>query len=117
MKSFGSLTVKATLDGYDFETSTFDSIGPDSSATLTSTPIVPKRYRLSGKVDRSSLPPELEIKVKFGGEGEVLVNDKGSFSLYLPGKLSLNKFCDLYIISIMSLRSRSEQRAVVASII
>jgi len=84
VKSFGSLTVKATLDGYDFETSTFDSIGPDSSATLTSTPIVPKRYRLSGKVDRSSLPPELEIKVKFGGEGEVLVNDKGSFSLYLP---------------------------------
>ena len=56
-------------------------------------PLSPARYRLSGRVEQESLPPKVEIKVKFtsvlpksssSAGGKVIVSQKGTFSIYLP---------------------------------
>ena len=86
INSAGPLTTKVILDGYDFETATHDALSPQTELKA----IVPARYRLSGNVDRSSMPSSLEIKVKFVSEtdsnnvGSVIVSEKGTFSIYLP---------------------------------
>ena len=63
-------------------------------------PVVPARYRLSGRVEHESLPAGVEVKVKFtsaspksssSAGGKVMVSEKGTFSIYLPaGKYSVS---------------------------
>lgn len=55
-------------------------------------PVVPARYRLSGRVENENLPSGVELKVKFtsaapkssSAGGKVMISEKGTFSIYLP---------------------------------
>ena len=72
LKSDEPFILKALLDGYDFESSTFDPKNPRNV-------IYPARYRLSGLVDRQSMPPDFEMKVKFSSKDDEQV---GKVSIY-----------------------------------
>jgi hypothetical protein len=82
--SKGPLTLKATLEGYEFDTKVINKVDPDAQLPAWS----PARFRLAGKVDRSGF--EQEIRVRFNNEktdetvGKVIVTENGQFSIYLP---------------------------------
>ena len=79
-------------------------------------PVVPARYRLSGRVENENLPSGVELKVKFtsaapkssSAGGKVMISEKGTFSIYLPagkyfvsvelGSEQKGKFTFIYLI-------------------
>ena len=78
------ITLKAVLDGYDFDTVTINNVEPG----LKLDALKPARFRLSGKVDRAGFSHEITVKFKDEKTaetiGKVSVTEKGQFSIYLP---------------------------------